>query len=52
MNTLQEKIDKNRNERDELQNKGCLNISQRIRLADLEVEYDRLINEKYKGKEI
>jgi hypothetical protein len=52
MDTLQERIDKNRNERAELQNKGCLNISQRIKLADLEVEYDSLLTEKFKGEKI
>ena len=50
MDTLKERINKNRNARAELQNKGCLNISQRIKLADLEVEYDNLLIEKFKGK--
>jgi hypothetical protein len=50
--TLQERIDKNREERAELQNKDCLNIAQRIKLADLEVEYDNLLTEKFKGEKI
>jgi len=49
MDTLQERINKNCEERIELQNKNCLNIAQRIRLADLEVEYNNLLIEKFKG---
>jgi hypothetical protein len=52
MDTLQEKINENCEERIELQNKGCLNIAQRVRLADLEVEYNNLLIEKFKGEKI
>ena len=52
MDTLQERINKNCEEHIELQNKNCLNISQRIKLADLEVEYDNLLIEKFKGEKI
>ncbi|MCK9577729.1 MAG: hypothetical protein M0R51_17615, partial [Clostridia bacterium] len=52
MDTLQERINKNCEERIELQNKNCLNISQRIKLADLEFEYNNLLIEKFKGKKI
>lgn len=52
MDTLQERIKKNCEQRTELQNKDCLNISQRIKLADLEVEYDKLLDEKFKGEKI
>jgi len=52
MDTLQDRINRNCGERIELQNKGCLNISQRIKLANLEVEYDNLLTEKFKGENI
>jgi len=52
METLQDRINKNCEERIELQNKGCLNIAQRVRLADLEVEYDNLLVEKFNGEKI